>query len=164
MKKLVFESLDEYLQYKYEDGKIDDYGYEISNNKSVKESLNESKILKIGNVELPFIVVKKENWPEGKNDPTEFNENKGVVKVRSDYDYKKDPLNWIRHELIHYLYHKKGIADDGKEYPKNNTEEAAYKYQFRFFKKKGIKNLEDIIDKLGKRHHLKVLKKYWDAA
>ena len=131
---------------------------------SFKYWLNESQTIKVDNNDLPIMIIKKEDWPEGKNDPTEFDSDNNVVRVRSDYDYKKDPLNWMKHELVHYLYQKKGIKDDKKGYPKNNIEAAAYTHQFKTFKKQGIKNLEDIIDKLGKRHHLETLKKYWDKS
>jgi hypothetical protein len=131
---------------------------------SFQHWLNEAQTIKVDNVDLPFVIIPKEKWPERKNDPTEYDSEHSVVRVRSDYDYKKDPINWMKHELIHYLYHKKGIKDDEKEYPENNTEAAAYKHQFKTFKKQGIKNIEDIIDKLGKKHHLEILKKYWDKA
>ena len=131
---------------------------------SFKNWLSESQTIKVDNVDLPIIIVKKVDWPEGKDDLTEFDAESNVVRVRSDYDYKKDPFNNMKHELIHYLLHKKGFKDDGEEYPTNNTEEKAYTYQFKAFKKQGIKNLEDIIDKIGKRHHMETLKKYWNNA
>ena len=132
---------------------------------SFKNWLNESvSTIKIDGYDLPFVVIPKEKWAEGKKDPTEFDGDNSVVRVRSDYDYIKDPINWMRHELIHYMMHKKGIKDDGKDYPMNNTEVRAYTYQFKEFKKQGVKSLEDIIDKMGKRHHEQILKKYWDQA
>ena len=131
--------------------------------KSYKNWLNESRLIKVDNYDLPIVIVKKEDWPEGKNDPTEFDSDDNVVRIRSDYDYKKDPLNWMKHELIHYLLYKKGSKDDGKEYPTNNTERVAYTYQFKKFKRQGIKKFEDLPD-LGKKQHEKILKKYWEDA
>jgi len=130
---------------------------------SFKNWLNESETLKVDGYDLPFVIIPKEKWQEGKNDPTEFSADENVVRVRSDYDYKKDPLNWMKHELIHYLLHKKGVKDDKKEYPTNNIERVAYTYQFAKFKRQGIKKFEDLPD-LGKKHHEKILKKYWEDA
>lgn len=130
---------------------------------SFKNWINESEILKVDGHDVPFVIIPKEKWQEGKNDPTEYDSADRVVRVRSDYDYKKDPLNWMKHELIHYLLHKKGSKDDGKEYPTNNTERVAYTYQFKKFKQQGIKKFEDLPN-LGKNHHEKILKKYWEDA
>ena len=108
--------------------------------KSYKNWLNEQNTIKIGNYDLPISIIKKEDWPEGKNDPTEFSSDEDIVRVREDYDYKKDPVGWIRHEAMHHkLHHNKGFKDDGKEYPTNNTEEKAYIFQFKYLKNKGYK-------------------------
>jgi len=133
-------------------------------NDFLNENRNFTNFIKFDGITLPIEIISKSNWPNGKHDPTEFSDEDNCVKIREDYDYKTDPLGWLRHEYIHYkLYNDKSFKDDGKIYPYNNTESAAYTYQFKYLKKKGYKNLEDI-KTLNKNDDLKILKKYWDKA
>ena len=128
-----------------------------------KEWLNEQQSIKINKESLPIEIIKKEDWPEGKSDPTEFSTNDNIVRVREDYDYKKDPQGWMRHEYMHWKLHNSDFEDDGKDYPLNNTEVEAYKYQFKFLKKRGFKNLEDVPG-LKKDNYTNILKKYWSES
>jgi len=130
---------------------------------SIKNWLSES-FLTVDGKKLPVIFVKKEDWPEGKNDPTEYSTDENAVRIRKgDYDTEKDPMGWLRHELMHYLLDQKGFKDDEKEYPHNAVERKAYEYQFKYLKKLGYKNIEDVPG-MGKDSYIEILKKYWKNA
>ena len=78
---------------------------------SIKNWLSES-FLTVDGKKLPVIFVKKEDWPEGKNDPTEYSTDENAVRIRKgDYDTEKDPMGWLRHELMHYLLDQKGFKE-----------------------------------------------------
>lgn len=113
---------------------------------------------------LPIVIIPRNQWPEGKNDPTEYSSEDKVVRVRDDYDYKSDPHGWMRHELMHYLQNIKGVEDDQKPYPQNKIERAAYMHQFKYLQNKGHKDIGSTLDLIGKRHHEKILSKYWNEA
>ena len=123
---------------------------------------NKQIILTVDGKRLPIHVIKKEDWPKGKSDPTEYSSREKIVRVREDYDYKKDMVGWMRHELIHYLLEKKGFKDDGRTYPNNAVEREAYSHQFRYLKAMGYKDIRSVPG-LGKDKYIQILKKYWDG-
>jgi len=129
---------------------------------SYKNWLNERQSINIDGLNVPIHIVKKKDWSEGKKDPTEFSDEEDAVRVRDDYDYKKDPTGWMRHEMIHYkLHHTTGWKDDEKEYPYNSTEAQAYIYQFKYLKKKGYKNYKDVPGFDKSAEYDNILNKYW---
>jgi hypothetical protein len=130
-----------------------------------KNWLYESQSFMVDGFNVPIHIVKKEDWAEGKTDPTEFSADEDTVRIRDDYDYKKDPIGWMRHEMMHYkLHHTNGWEDDGKEYPYNSTEEKAYTHQFKYLKKKGYKNYKDVPGFDKSDEYDGILNKYWANA
>lgn len=130
-----------------------------------KNWLNESQIIKVDSYDLPIVIIPKKDWQQGKKDPTEFDADHDVVRIRGDYDYKKDPTGWMRHEMMHHkLHHTKGWKDDGKEYPYNSTEVQAYTNQFKHLKKKGYKSFKDVPGFDKSSEYDNILNKYWQNA
>ena len=110
-------------------------------------------------------VIAKDQWMKGKLDPTEYDAKNDAIRIRADYDYKKDEAGWLVHEQKHSELNAKGFKDDGKEYPSNSTEAEAYKAQFAYLKKKGYK-FDDIFGIKTMEHKAKyktILKTYWDS-
>ena len=105
-------------------------------------------------------IVPVNEWPIGKSDVTEYDKEKRIINVRSDYDYVKDPQGWIVHELKHHELNLTGFKDDDKEYPYNDVERQAYESQFKHLKKLGVNHWRDVIK--NKDQHSKVLERYWD--
>ena len=108
-------------------------------------------------------IIPKNKWSPYKNDPTEYDGENHVIRVRDDYDYKTDPAGWIIHELEHTRLDFDGHQDDGKEYPFNSTEVQAYTKQFVYLKKKGYQ-FNDIFNLIGqhKKKYKQIFKQYWN--
>jgi len=81
------------------------------------------------------IVVDDSTFPPQKIDPTQYDAENDIILVKSSYDTVKDPAGWMVHEKVHAKL--KDTPDDGKRYPTNSIEKAAYTTQFQYLKQKG---------------------------
>jgi len=84
-----------------------------------------------------------------KEDPTEYDISKDVIRVRSTYDIENDPEGWIVHERIHSYLASINFNDNYNppliEYPLNDVERHAFTWQFVYLLETGrIKTLEDV--------------------
>jgi hypothetical protein len=91
----------------------------------------------------PKIIVTNKGF-DGKTDPTQYSIDKNIIYVKPSYDIPNDNEGWMVHEFAHSNFN---IADDGKDYPYNNTEKYAYTKQFNFLKhSKGINDFDELKD------------------
>jgi len=81
------------------------------------------------------IVVDDSTFPPQKIDPTQYDAENDIILVKSSYDTVKDPAGWMVHEKVHAKL--RNTPDDGKQYPSNSIERAAYTEQFKYLKQKG---------------------------
>ncbi len=129
----------------------------------IREVIEESKNNNIIKVDGKYNVqvIDKSMWPDGKTDPTEYSDDTGVIKIRSDYDYKKDPAGWFEHEKGHADW--KG-SRDVNDYPDNPIEWQAFGRQFKYLQDKGY-DFDDIF-KIKTMEHEVIFKdffrKVWD--
>jgi len=117
------------------------------------------------------LIVVDDSAFEGKDDPTQYNNEEEKIYVKSNYNVKEDKEAWIVHELGHHRYRNK--EDDNKPYPYNKVERFAYQEQFKELKRRGFE-FEDLLNKeyfptlslkLTKYNgeYYDILKKYWDS-
>jgi len=114
-----------------------------------------------------IVKIPKNQWRDGKTDPTEYSYEHKHIRVRDDYDENEDPAGWMAHEYKHAALDDEGFEDDGLPYPQNSVEREAYISQFKYLKQKGYETLDaafSIPALSHKKHHRNILQKYWDMA
>jgi len=80
-----------------------------------------------------------------KEDPTEYDISKDVIRVRSTYDIDNDPEGWIVHERIHAYLASIKFEDNNKTYPFNDVERHAFTWQFVYLLETGrVKSIDNI--------------------
>lgn len=129
--------------------------------KTYEQFINKnSKLIKLKDYHnkyiLPFfkklgynINVNFEFWEDnGKIDPTQFNSEKDIIQIKSEFvKYilsKGDTCGWLIHETAHHIMIAKNIIDDNLEYPANKIERFAYSCQFKYLQENGLKNIEEL--------------------
>jgi hypothetical protein len=167
-KAFEFPNKTELRKYLDNHPKADKRNHWIKNEKRSGPNDQDSKSTKLEQEQIKkpakTIIVPKEKWPKGKEDPTQYSSDKHAIMVRKDYDIKADPAGWMVHERVHA---SGNIKDDNKPYPENAVERAAYTKQFEHLIKKGYKTLADILKIKTVEHkadHATVLTKYFQQA
>ena len=121
---------------------------------------------------LDDLIVVDNSVFEGKDDPTQYCNDRNIIYVKSNYDVELDKEGWIVHELEHHKHRNK--RDDNRIYPHNKVEKYAYEAQFSELKRRGY-SFKDIQDKskfptLSLKfikydgEYFNILKRYWDNA
>lgn len=107
------------------------------------------------------IVVDDSTFPPQKIDPTQYDAENDIILVKSSYDTVKDPAGWMVHEKVHAKL--RNTPDDGKQYPSNSIERAAYTEQFKYLKQKGytFDQIFTIPTMEHKKRYYNILKNYW---
>jgi len=95
------------------------------------------------------IEVNFELWEDsGKIDPTEFDSEKDMIKIKPEFVkyilLKGDTCGWLIHETAHHIAHIKNIIDDNVEYPANKIERFTYSCQFKYLQEKGLKSIDQL--------------------
>lgn len=112
------------------------------------------------------------SWDAQKQDPTEFDAELNVIRVRGDYDADLDLCGWIVHEKVHAYLASINYQDDYNppviQYPFNSVERMAYTWQFIYLIKANLALCLGDIKKMMpwkfERFGNKWAEEYWENA